>query len=137
METVQLKWRGQEYQIEKPTPGRTLHEAVSRQFNIPRSRLKLILKGKAFDDISSDDLVREQLRTGLPVMVLGTASGRQLDSTRNRARLLRHDLAISLRALPGTLSGLLLAALNVCWLFVSSLFVPSRRQAPREANRDE
>ena len=99
--------------------------AVSRQFNVSRNRLKLKLKG--IGDVSSDDLVREKLRTGLLVIVLGTASEGQLDSTRNRARLLRQDLAIPLRALPGTSIELLLAALDVC--------VPSRRLAPREANR--
>lgn len=82
---ITLKWRGLEHSFEIPLRG-SLHEAVVSRFDIPRDRLKLILRGKTFGPEESAELISESILSKTPIMVIGSPSVEQLDSTHNRAR---------------------------------------------------
>jgi hypothetical protein len=84
---VKVKWQGNDYEVPAPAGrGQTFHSSVASQFGIPPTRLKLLLKGRAFSAAESADLVQQAAASGATVLVLGTAAAEHLDSIQSRVR---------------------------------------------------
>jgi hypothetical protein len=84
---IKVKWQGIDYELPvSSSRGQTLHAAIATKFGIPPTRLKLLLKSRAFAPAESAELVQQAAATGSTVLVLGTAAVDHLDSMQNRAR---------------------------------------------------
>jgi hypothetical protein len=131
---ARFKYLGKIHELPLPRNGVAIHDSASTHFGIPMQRMKLVLKGKAYDRNSSRELVAAHVSSGHPIMVIGTQASEQLDSTQNRVKAGRKTAVVFLTSLPGLLLNLISSVILFCWLFVKSMFVkaPARQvgQAP-------
>ena len=128
---LRLRWQGKDYEVPAPVPGSmgsaSAHSIVSKRLSIPQHRLKLIIKGKNYGADDTAALLEHQRLSGLPVMVVGTASEDQLDSIPRQVAAGKASALEAFTSLPGLLWGLIYAAWSFIWLFVSSCFMKHQR----------
>ena len=131
---VLLKWNGRNLNLPLPNKGQSLHDAVARELRIPKARLKLILKGKIYQESESDVLISVQQASNSHIMVIGTVACDQLDSLPNRVAQTRESASSIIPALPAQLWSIIYSILLGIWLFFRSMVVkPERAREGEEA----
>jgi hypothetical protein len=112
----------------------SIHLKLAAHYGIPLDRLKLLVRGKQYGRDENQALIDAHLSSNSPIMVVGTASELQLDSTQNVVRNGKNAIVDFIISLPGWLWFLINSIIQFVWTFFSSMFV---KHTPQPLDRQQ
>lgn len=120
---IVVKWGAKQETLNLDSWNESIHKRVAAHFGIPIKRLKLLVRGKQYSIDENQALIDIHLSTHSPIMIVGTASELQIDSTQNIVRDSKNAFFSFIMTLPSLLWWFLSTLFHIISTFFGSMFV--------------